>query len=253
MEIRLQKFLADAGIASRRKAEELIAAGKVEVNGRIVTELGTKIDPQKDEVIYQGRNELRQMLYEETEVVIKSFRLPNLINRIAYGWLRSSKAERSFRYAERLLKMGIHTPKPIGYYTERKHFLFARSYYACYRSSCPYTYADLLRQSFPDEEAILQAIAQTTARLHEAGWLHKDYSRGNILFGLTPEGVRVEIIDLNRFRFKQVGWEEGCRNFERLPLNDRMLTILTSAYAQARGFDVERCLEWMRQHHANRI
>lgn len=215
--------------------------------------LPKRFEQGEGQVIYQGRNELRQMRYEETEVVVKSFRLPNLINRIAYGWLRSSKAERSFRYAERLLKKGILTPKPIGYYTERKHFLFARSYYACYRSSCPYTYADLLRQPFPDEEAILQAIAQTTARLHEAGWLHKDYSRGNILFGLTPEGVRVEIIDLNRIRFKQVGWEEGCRNFERLPLNDRMLTILTSAYAQARGFDVERCLEWMRQHHANRI
>lgn len=52
MEERLQKFLAEAGVASRRKAEELIAAGKVKVNGKIVTELGTKIDPKKDEVFY---------------------------------------------------------------------------------------------------------------------------------------------------------------------------------------------------------
>lgn len=52
MEERLQKFLAEAGVASRRKAEELIVAGKVKVNGKIVTELGTKIDPKKDEVFY---------------------------------------------------------------------------------------------------------------------------------------------------------------------------------------------------------
>lgn len=52
MEERLQKFLAEAGVASRRKAEELIAAGKVKVNGKVVTELGTKINPQKDEVTY---------------------------------------------------------------------------------------------------------------------------------------------------------------------------------------------------------
>ncbi len=52
MEERLQKFLAEAGVASRRKAEELIAAGKIKVNGKVVTELGTKIDPQKDEVLY---------------------------------------------------------------------------------------------------------------------------------------------------------------------------------------------------------
>ena len=52
MEERLQKFLAEAGVASRRKAEELITAGKVQVNGKTVTELGTKIDPQKDDVVY---------------------------------------------------------------------------------------------------------------------------------------------------------------------------------------------------------
>ena len=54
MEIRLQKYLADCGIASRRKAEELILQGKVEVNNKIVKELGTKIDNDKDEVKYLG-------------------------------------------------------------------------------------------------------------------------------------------------------------------------------------------------------
>ena len=52
MEVRLQKYLADAGVASRRKAEELIAQGKVKVNGQVVTEMGCKIDPKKDEVTY---------------------------------------------------------------------------------------------------------------------------------------------------------------------------------------------------------
>lgn len=47
---RLQKFLARAGIASRRHAEELILAGRVRVAGRIVTELGTKIDPKRDRI-----------------------------------------------------------------------------------------------------------------------------------------------------------------------------------------------------------
>lgn len=52
---RLQKFLANAGIASRRKAEELIAGGRVGVNGTIVTELGTKIDPAVDRVTVDGK------------------------------------------------------------------------------------------------------------------------------------------------------------------------------------------------------
>ena len=54
-EIRLQKFLAEAGIASRRKCEEYIIAGKVKVNNEIVTELGTKVNPDKDKVYYENR------------------------------------------------------------------------------------------------------------------------------------------------------------------------------------------------------
>lgn len=55
MDIRLQKYLADAGIASRRKAEKLILEGKVSVNGRKVIELGTKIDPSHDVVKYENK------------------------------------------------------------------------------------------------------------------------------------------------------------------------------------------------------
>ena len=52
--IRLQKFLANSGVASRRKCEELIFDGKVYVNGQIVKELGTKVNPAVDKVEYCG-------------------------------------------------------------------------------------------------------------------------------------------------------------------------------------------------------
>ncbi len=59
-EIRLQKYLAEAGIASRRKAEELIQQGKVKVNDVKVTELGTKINPEKDKIEYEGKRITRK-------------------------------------------------------------------------------------------------------------------------------------------------------------------------------------------------
>jgi 23S rRNA pseudouridine2605 synthase len=52
---RLQKLIAAAGVASRRQAEELIRAGEVSVNGRVVTELGTKADPERDHIKVRGR------------------------------------------------------------------------------------------------------------------------------------------------------------------------------------------------------
>ena len=54
MQVRLQKFLSGAGVAARRKAEELITAGRVKVNGQVARVLGTKIDPERDSVTVDG-------------------------------------------------------------------------------------------------------------------------------------------------------------------------------------------------------
>jgi 23S rRNA pseudouridine2605 synthase len=55
MPIRLQKILSHAGVSSRRVAEDLIRQGRVEVNGSVVTELGTKADPERDDIRVDGR------------------------------------------------------------------------------------------------------------------------------------------------------------------------------------------------------
>lgn len=63
---RLQKVLAAAGVASRRKSEEFITAGRVRVNGKVVTELGTKVDPNADRIEVDGK----QIMEEDTVVLI---------------------------------------------------------------------------------------------------------------------------------------------------------------------------------------
>ncbi len=59
-EIRLQKYLAECGIASRRKAEEYIRDGKVKINGKTVTELGIKVNPNIDIVYFNDRRVTKQ-------------------------------------------------------------------------------------------------------------------------------------------------------------------------------------------------
>ena len=66
-QMRLQKYLAEAGIASRRKAEEYIIAGRVKVNNKIIQELGTKIDIEKDEVYFDNK---KVLLAEDKKVYI---------------------------------------------------------------------------------------------------------------------------------------------------------------------------------------
>lgn len=58
--IRLQRFMAQAGVASRRKCEQLISAGQVKVNGKVVVELGTRVDPRNDKVYYAGLRVMAQ-------------------------------------------------------------------------------------------------------------------------------------------------------------------------------------------------
>jgi 23S rRNA pseudouridine2605 synthase len=60
--VRLQKVLAHAGVASRRAAEELISSGRVRVDGQVVTELGTKVDPRRSRVEVDGRRVVAELL-----------------------------------------------------------------------------------------------------------------------------------------------------------------------------------------------
>lgn len=66
---RLQKVMAHAGVASRRKSEEIIAEGRVKVNGVVVTEMGTKVDPQKDTIEVDGEE-----IEKEKKVYLKLYK-----------------------------------------------------------------------------------------------------------------------------------------------------------------------------------
>ncbi|MDR1406490.1 MAG: glycosyltransferase [Tannerella sp.] len=200
----------------------------------------------RGETMYRGRNELRLFRRDGYELVVKSYRRPQIPNAVAYGFLRPSKAERAYRHALRLLADGIGTPAPVGFMTCRRWFLLADSYSVSLRSACPFTYRDFATRSFPRRDEILEAIARTTARMHECGILHKDYSAGNILFDDAPDTIPVEIVDLNRMSFGKVGLTKGCRNFERLPATTAMKAVMAACYARERNFDVRTCTAKMR-------
>jgi len=75
-EMRLQKFMAECGVASRRQAEKLILSGRVRVNGKTVTKLGTKIDPEVDKVKVEDQT-LKQ---KENKVYIKLNKPPGYVS-----------------------------------------------------------------------------------------------------------------------------------------------------------------------------
>ena len=193
------------------------------------------------EVIYKGRNELRKITYEGCAYVVKSFRRPNFINRFVYGIFRPSKAKRAFDHACLFLKIGVGTPFPVGYLNVRQGLLFDRSYLVTLESECTHVYRELFEKKFEYEDEVLREIARVTTLLHNNGYAHKDYGRGNILFEKTKDGIRIELVDLNRLAVGPLDLKSGCKNMERLPCTPHMHRVFAEEYAKLRGFDAEQC------------
>ncbi|MBR1788243.1 MAG: hypothetical protein IJ762_03490 [Bacteroidaceae bacterium] len=214
-----------------------------------VCELPNLFRTGQGRVLYKHRNELRIFQLGDRQMVVKSFGVPNVTNRLAYGLLRKSKAQRSYEYARLLNSLGIGSPEPVAWLTIRNGLLFTHSYYVSLLSTCPYTYTDLQTCKISprsEEERYLRLVARAVARLHDNGMIHRDLSQGNVLFG---DGDRVEFIDLNRIRFRDVGLVEGCKNLsERLLANRWQRAVLAEEYAKARGFDAEECLRLVNQY-----
>lgn len=200
---------------------------------------------ERGTLIYKGRNTLRKFDYRGISLMVKSYHRPRLINRFVYGILRPSKAMRAFKNAQLLLHLGIGTPHPIGYINVRRLGLFDQSYLVTKTSTCTHNYGQIMKT--PNEfDDVLQALGRDTARLHEYGYWHKDYGRGNILFERNDEGeVHIELVDLNRMGHGVVNIQDGCKNFERLPATPHMHRVLAEAYAKERNFDSNECYRLM--------
>lgn len=203
---------------------------------------------KEGEIIYKGRNQLKKYTVAGHELIVKSYRRPIFINRIIYGLFRASKAERSYEYALKFLNAGIGSPFPVGFINVKRGFLLDTSYFVSLKSECDCQYTDFKNQKFVHENAILEAIGRTTAVMHEQGFLHKDYSAGNILFR-DEVPVPIEIIDLNRMRFRKIDMQTGCKNFERLPGSPQMFTAMGKAYAHERNMDENECISLIQKFH----
>ena len=199
----------------------------------------------KGKVIYKGRNELRTFSHQGVNYVVKAFRRPNIINRLVYGIFRPSKAKRAYEHANLLTEAGIGTPRAVGYLNIRQGLLFDKSYLITLESECTHVYYELFERQFDYEEEVLREIGRTTARLHEHGYAHKDYGRGNILFKKTPKGIHLEIVDLNRMDIGPLDIKAGCKNLERLPATPQMHRWIAEEYARIRNFDTEECYRLM--------
>jgi tRNA A-37 threonylcarbamoyl transferase component Bud32 len=189
----------------------------------------------------QARNTLKLFDLGSETLNVKSFRIPNLINKIVYRFLRKSKAQRSFEYAEKLLELGISTPKPIAYYEFSSPIFFNKSFYISEHLECDFTFRALTKDfNIKNHEFILRAFTRFTYQLHEKGVHFLDHSPGNTLIKETNNGYDFYLVDLNRMEFGALDLETRLKNFAKLTIHKSIIQIISNEYAKCTGLEEEK-------------
>ncbi|MEM5564256.1 lipopolysaccharide kinase InaA family protein [Psychroserpens sp. AS72] len=188
----------------------------------------------------QDRNSLKLFQLDDKTLNVKSFRIPNLVNQIAYRFFRKSKAQRSFEYAKWLQSLDIGTPQPVAYYEFKTPFLFKKSYYISEQLDCDLTYRELTTDfKYPNHEDILRAFTRFTYKLHQKNVHFLDHSPGNTLIKKVGEDYEFYLVDLNRMEFKPLDFETRIKNFSKLTTHKFMVEIMSDEYAKSSGENYE--------------
>lgn len=181
------------------------------------------------------RNKIKLFELEGKTINIKSFKIPHLINKIAYKYFRKSKARRSFEYATTLLEKGIGTPQPIAYFENYDFIGLKDSYYVSEHLQCDLTYRELVEiPDFPDHETILRQFTQFSFELHEKGIEFLDHSPGNTLIKKNAEGnYDFFLVDLNRMNFhNSMDFDFRMRNLSHLTPKKEMIAVMSNEYSK---------------------
>ncbi len=199
--------------------------------------------------IYKGRNEIKVIDVDDIKLNVKAFKIPHLINKVAYAWLRGSKARHSFEYAIKMRSMGAETPDPVAYVEILKNGLFNRSYYVSIHHPYDFTIRDLIGFEFDNKENILKQFTDFTfEKLHKNGIHHLDYSRGNILISKTNHAkYNFSVVDINRMRFEKMPYLKGLKNFAQMWANEEELEVVAREYANINNRDEEEAVKMLIQ------
>lgn len=178
--------------------------------------------------IHKARNELKIILHKDLSTIVKSFKIPHLLNRVIYSFFRDSKAKKSYDYSLRLKNF---TPTPIGYIEFFRYGLLHHSYFVSEEFKYDFTIREpLLDDKFENREEVFRAFSRFTLALHDNDIFHKDYSPGNILIKKEKNEYSFKIVDVNRMGFFELSQKKRAENFSKLWAHDYILEIMVDEY-----------------------
>lgn len=210
----------------------------------------------KGEILYDKRNQVRKFTLPEPPapglsdtIIVKRFKRPNFFQTICYSTFWRNKAEKAYRYAQRLKEMGIDTPAPLGALTLKNGFGLVKQYYFASTEDSSESCWCLLKPDFQKKDILIVAFARYLVYLHEKGFLHGDTNISNFLWHTNQNGeYSFSVIDINRSKFlhRPASYEECIRNLFRLTHSQRLLEHIIREYAIIRHWDEDKTLRDVR-------
>ncbi len=191
--------------------------------------------------IHKARNEIKIINYNNKKLVVKSFKVPHLLNKVIYSFFRNSKAQKSY---DNSIHIKEFVPFPIGYIEFKKFGLIHNSYFVSENFNYDFTIREpLLDEDFEEKERIFKEFAYFTGQLHKHDIYHLDYSPGNILIKKENGQFIFKIVDINRMQFKKLSLDDRLKNFSKLWAKDEDLKIIVKEYAKLIKEDEKLCIK----------
>jgi len=193
---------------------------------------------KNNHTLYDKRNIIKIVEFEGKKYVVKSFKIPHLLNQIVYRFFRDSKARRSFDNSYKLRTIGINTPEPVGYIEFPTRFRFKESFYISEFFDFDFEIRAVLNdKNFEDRENILKRFIEYTYQLHQKKVHHIDYSPGNILIKKIGSFYQFSIIDVNRMEFLEFDDDLRMQNLAKLSNNKEDNEFMAKYYAKIAKLD----------------
>lgn len=180
--------------------------------------------------IHKARNEIKIINNNNEDLIVKSFKEPNLINKIAYMFFKDSKARKSYYHT---LKLENFAPEPISYIEFYENSFIKNSYFISKKFNYDFTIREpLLDKEFEDKNEIFKAFARFTLTLHNSDIFHNDYSPGNILIKKENGSYLFKVVDVNRMNFFKLTDKDRAKNFSKLWASDEILKVMAEEYKE---------------------
>ena len=199
-------------------------------------------------LVYGQRNIIKLFEFEEITLSIKSFKKPNLINKIVYRYFRKSKARRSFEFASKLMEMQIGTPQPVAFFENYDFIGLKDSYYVCEHLENVFEFREIVQnEAFENRDFIIRKFTQFTFEMHEKGIEFLDHSPGNTLIHKNADGsYSFFLVDLNRMKFHEtIDFKTRMKNLSKITHKKDMIEVMSNEYAKLSNGDETTIFETM--------